>query len=75
MPKRNILALLATLLLVIVARIYFVETFAIPLPFWDQWDAEGDTLLRPWIEGGCISGTSGSLITSTVFSPRGCCHC
>lgn len=51
MPKRNILALLATLLLVIAARLYFVETYAIPLPFWDQWDAEGDTLLRPWIEG------------------------
>lgn len=51
MPKRNILALLATLLLVIAARLYLVETYAIPLPFWDQWDAEGDHLLRSWIEG------------------------
>ncbi|GGM95400.1 hypothetical protein GCM10010967_31030 [Dyadobacter beijingensis] len=51
MPLRNTLALLATLLVVIAARFYYVETYAIPLPFWDQWDAEGDYLLRPWIEG------------------------
>jgi len=51
MPTRNILALLATLLLIAAARLYFVETFAIPLPFWDQWDAEGDYLLRPLLEG------------------------
>lgn len=51
MPTRNILALLATLLVIAAARFYWVETFAIRLPFWDQWDAEGDYLLRPWIEG------------------------
>lgn len=51
MPTRNTLALLATLLVIIAARLYWVETFAIRLPFWDQWDAEGDFLLRPWIEG------------------------
>ncbi|MBO9613270.1 MAG: hypothetical protein J7619_11270 [Dyadobacter sp.] len=51
MHTKNILALLATLLLIVAARLYFVETFAIPLPYWDQWDAEGDFLLRPWIEG------------------------
>lgn len=51
MFSRNILALLLTLLLIATARLYFVETFAIPLPYWDQWDAEGDFLLRPWIEG------------------------
>ncbi|WP_353719166.1 hypothetical protein [Dyadobacter sp. 676] len=51
MSLRNILALLATLLIIAAARLYFVETFAIPLPYWDQWDAEGDFLLRPWIEG------------------------
>ncbi|MDR6805173.1 hypothetical protein J2Y45_002519 [Dyadobacter sp. BE34] len=51
MSTRNILALLATLLLIAAARLYLVETYAIPLPFWDQWDAEGDHLLRPWIEG------------------------
>jgi hypothetical protein len=51
MPTRNILALLATLLIIAASRLYFVETFGIPLPYWDQWDAEGDFLLRPWIEG------------------------
>jgi hypothetical protein len=51
MPIRNILVLLITLLIIAAARFYFVETFAIPLPYWDQWDAEGDFLLRPWIEG------------------------
>lgn len=50
MPTRNILALLATLLIIAAARFQLVETFAIPLPYWDQWDAEGDFLLRPWIE-------------------------
>lgn len=51
MPTRNILALLATLLLIVAARLYFVGTFGVSLPYWDQWDAEGDFLLRPWIEG------------------------
>ena len=51
MHTKNIFALLATLLLIIAARLYFVETFGISLPYWDQWDAEGDFLLRPWIEG------------------------
>ncbi|REA57392.1 hypothetical protein DSL64_23850 [Dyadobacter luteus] len=32
-------------------RWYYVESFAVALPFWDQWDAEGDWLLRPWLEG------------------------
>lgn len=32
-------------------RGYYVQHFANVLPFWDQWDAEGDQLLRPWING------------------------
>jgi hypothetical protein len=32
-------------------RWYYVEKYAVALPFWDQWDAEGDWLLRPWIDG------------------------
>lgn len=51
MQTRHILALLGTLVAIIAARFYFIETFAIRLPFWDQWDAEGDYLLRPWLEG------------------------
>lgn len=51
MPTKNIIALLAVLLVIAACRLYFVETFAISLPYWDQWDAEGDFLLRSWIEG------------------------
>lgn len=32
-------------------RAYYVEHFAGVLPFWDQWDAEGDQVIRPWLEG------------------------
>ncbi|MBE9463519.1 hypothetical protein ACFP1I_11365 [Dyadobacter subterraneus] len=37
--------------LIAIPRWYYVEHFAVSLPFWDQWDAEGDHLLRPWLEG------------------------
>jgi hypothetical protein len=42
---------LIAVLIIILSRWYYVESFAVALPFWDQWDAEGDCLLRPWIEG------------------------
>ncbi|MEO6286202.1 MAG: hypothetical protein ABIN80_25675 [Dyadobacter sp.] len=42
---------LLVFLLVALSRLYYVEHFAVPLPYWDQWDAEGDFLLRPWIQG------------------------
>lgn len=32
------------------ARLSYVHHFASALPFWDEWDAEGDMLLRPLIE-------------------------
>jgi hypothetical protein len=51
MPPRLITAIIIIICIVVAARLYFVETFAVPLPYWDQWDAEGDFLLRPWIEG------------------------
>lgn len=38
-------------LLVLLSRCYYVENFVVAMPFWDQWDAEGDGLLRPWVEG------------------------
>lgn len=43
-------ALLLIFLLVLVARIAYVSLYAGDLPFWDQWDGEADTLLRPWVE-------------------------
>jgi uncharacterized membrane protein len=36
---------------ILLVRWYYVENFAATLPFWDQWDSEGDRLLKPWIEG------------------------
>ncbi|MDB5134112.1 MAG: putative transrane protein [Mucilaginibacter sp.] len=44
------LLLLVFLFAVIIPRWYYVEHFAVALPFWDQWDSEGD-LLRSWLEG------------------------
>lgn len=38
-------------LIIMLSRLYYVENFAIALPFWDQWDAEWAGLLKPWIEG------------------------
>ncbi|WP_147424099.1 hypothetical protein [Xanthomonas campestris] len=32
-------------------RLIYVQQFAVAIPFWDQWDAEGLHLLKPWIEG------------------------
>lgn len=49
-PKPTLLLLLF-LAAVIIPRLYYVEHFATALPFWDQWDAEADFLLRPWVEG------------------------
>ena len=48
-------SLRTTLLLIFVgvllSHILYVSLFAGDLPFWDQWDAEADRLLRPWAEG------------------------
>jgi hypothetical protein len=38
-------------LLVVAGRMVFVSLFAESVPFWDQWDAEGLRLLKPWVEG------------------------
>lgn len=36
---------------IIIPRWYYVEKFALPFPFWDQWDAEGEDVVRPLVEG------------------------
>ncbi|NIJ54146.1 hypothetical protein [Dyadobacter arcticus] len=41
---------LPVFLIVIACRFYYVEKYAVALPYWDQWDGEGDLLLRAWIE-------------------------
>jgi hypothetical protein len=45
------LALLAFCLLVVGAKFSLIRYGGSDLPYWDQWDAEGDRLLRPWTEG------------------------
>ncbi len=45
-------ALLVALFLVVTgARLWMVRSYTTPLPFWDQWDAEGAALLKPWLDG------------------------
>ncbi|MBE9462221.1 hypothetical protein ACFP1I_13360 [Dyadobacter subterraneus] len=41
-------------ILIILARWYYVEKFAVALPFLDQWDAEWIGLLKPWTEGKLV---------------------
>ena len=49
--KRSLLSFICFALIILLSRWYYVENFAVALPFWDQWDAEWDGLLKPWIEG------------------------
>ncbi|MCF0056102.1 hypothetical protein [Dyadobacter sp. CY356] len=51
-PSINGQLLFALLCIVIILpRWYYVENFAVALPFYDQWDAEWVNLLKPWTEG------------------------
>lgn len=43
--------LLLLFLLIVVGRALFVSLFGESLPYWDQWDAEGEFLIKPWLEG------------------------
>jgi hypothetical protein len=45
------LGLLALFVAILLARVLYVSIFAEDLPFWDQWDAQIGSLLRPWAEG------------------------
>ncbi|KWV13803.1 hypothetical protein ATB53_00970 [Xanthomonas translucens] len=38
-------------LVALAARLLYIEHFAVSMPFWDQWDAEGDHLLKPLLSG------------------------
>lgn len=35
----------------LLARFTYVSLYAGSIPFWDQWDAEADRLLLPWVNG------------------------
>lgn len=50
-PLRTAVTCFAVFALIVVVRSWYVYHYALPLPFWDQWDSEGDFLLRPWMEG------------------------
>lgn len=42
-------ALLALVLVLFGVKLLLIEHFAVPVPFWDQWDAEADILYRSYI--------------------------
>lgn len=44
-------AVLLVAVLAALGRLVYVQWFAVAMPFYDQWDAEGAMLLKPWIEG------------------------
>jgi hypothetical protein len=49
--KKSLLSFVCFALIILLSRWYYVEHFAVSLPFWDQWDAEWYGLMKPWIEG------------------------
>ena len=38
-------------LLIFGGKLWLVSAAGSDLPTWDQWDAEGEVVLRPWLEG------------------------
>ena len=48
---RQPLYLAGFFLLIFGAKLWLIDVAGSDLPTWDQWDGEGDTVLRPWIEG------------------------
>lgn len=59
---QGLLPCLVVFALVLATRLYYVEHFAVSLPFWDQWDSEGDFLIHPYVEG--------SLAFETLWAPH-----
>lgn len=51
MNTKWILRFIFFALAVTLPRWYYVEHFAVALPFWDQWDSEWTGLIKLWIEG------------------------
>lgn len=48
---RHSLLCLLVFTVVLAARLFYVESYAVSLPYWDQWDAEGAKLIRPYEKG------------------------
>ena len=55
-PARAFLPLLAVFLVVLGARLWLIQTYGNATPYWDQWDAEAATVLKPWREGWITPG-------------------
>ena len=53
---------LALFLVVVGARLWLVFLYGSPVPIMDQWDGEGATLFKPWLEG--------TLRISDLFQPH-----
>lgn len=53
---------LALFLIVVGARLWLVFVYGSPVPILDQWDGEGATLFKPWLEG--------TLRLSDLFQPH-----
>jgi hypothetical protein len=53
---------LALFLIVLGARLWLIFLYGSPVPFMDQWDGEGATLFKPWLEG--------TLCLSDLFQPH-----
>lgn len=53
---------LALFLIVVGTRLWLVFLYGSPVPILDQWDGEGATLLKPWLEG--------TLRLSDLFQPH-----
>lgn len=53
---------LALFLIVVGARLWLVFLYGSSVPFMDQWDGEGATLFKPWLEG--------TLRISDLFQPH-----
>lgn len=49
-PSAAIIAV-GVALLALLARLLYIQFYAVPIPYWDQWDGEAAFLLKPWIDG------------------------
>lgn len=49
--QAHLLLALAVLLAILGAKFLQIDRYGSDLPYWDQWDAEGDHLLRPYVDG------------------------
>jgi len=50
--------------LIFFARLWLIATLGSPLPFWDQWDAQANSLFMPWLDG------TFSWSWDTLFAPH-----